>query len=56
MWSDAVEEKEKETWDEVMCFTLLELGAVLRGEEVPLVSLAGLLRFWEESTTSPSLT
>jgi hypothetical protein len=52
MWSEASDEKEKEMWEEVMCFALLEFGAVLRKEEVPLVLLSGLLGFWDKSTTS----
>lgn len=32
-----------------MCFMLLAFGAGLRGKEVPLVSLEGLLHFWEET-------
>jgi hypothetical protein len=38
--------------EEVMAFMLLEFGAVLRGEEVPLVSLARMLAFWEDCVTS----
>ena len=35
-----------------MVFVLTEMGAVLRGEEVPLILLTGLIDLWEESTTS----
>ena len=33
----------------MVCFMLLGLGAGLRGEEVPLVNLEGLLTFWMET-------
>ncbi len=32
-----------------MCFVLIAFGVGLRGEEVPLVSLKGLLHFWTET-------
>ncbi len=32
-----------------MCFMLIAFGAGLRGKEVPLVSLEGLLHFWQET-------
>jgi hypothetical protein len=32
--------------EDAVCFMLLGFGAGLRGEEVPLVSLEGLLTFW----------
>jgi hypothetical protein len=33
----------------MVIFMLVALGAGLRGEEVPLISLDGLLTFWDES-------
>ena len=33
------------------CFMPIAFGAGLRGEEVPLVSLEGLLQFWQEQET-----
>jgi len=35
--------------EDTVCFMLLGFGAGLRGEEVPLVSLEGLLTFWIET-------
>ena len=32
-----------------MCFILIGFGAGLRGEEVPLVLVGGLLHFWDET-------
>ena len=46
------EEKERLELEELMAFILLKFGAALRGEEVPLVSLAGMLAFSEECVTS----
>jgi hypothetical protein len=35
--------------EDTVCFMLLGFGSGLRGEEVPLVSLEGLLTFWKET-------
>jgi hypothetical protein len=35
--------------EDAVCFMLLGFGTGLRGEEVPLVSLEGLLTFWMET-------
>ncbi len=35
--------------EDTVCFTLIAFGAGLRGEEVPLVDLGGLLTFWMET-------
>jgi hypothetical protein len=35
--------------EEAVCFMLIAFGTGLRGEEVPLVSLEGLLNFWMET-------
>ena len=35
--------------EDTVCFMLLGFGARLRGEEVPLVNLEGLLMFWMET-------
>ena len=32
-----------------MCLMLIAFGVGLRGEEVPLASLEGLLQFWQET-------
>jgi hypothetical protein len=38
-----------EALEELACYVLIGFGVGLRGEEVPLVSLEGLLYFWEET-------
>ena len=53
LWYEADDELEKEKLEEFVCFMLLTFGAVLRGEEIPLVALRGLLDFWKETTTAP---
>ncbi len=35
--------------EDTVCFMLIAFGAGLRGEEVPLVDLGGLLNFWMET-------
>ena len=35
--------------EEVVCFMLIAFGLGLLGEEVPLVSLKGLLNFWQDT-------
>ena len=35
--------------EDAVCFRLIAFGTGLRGEEVPLVSLKGLLNFWMET-------
>jgi hypothetical protein len=35
--------------EDAVCFMLIAFGTGLRGEEVPLVSLEGLLHFWQET-------
>jgi hypothetical protein len=35
--------------EDAVCFMLIAFGAGLLGEEVPLMSLEGLLHFWEET-------
>ncbi len=37
--------------EDAVCFMLIGFGAGVRGEEVPLVSLEGLLNFWMETQT-----
>jgi hypothetical protein len=48
-WSEAQEETVKEDVENTVVFMLVALGAGLRGKEVPLLSLEGLLTFWEET-------
>jgi hypothetical protein len=40
--------------EDAVCFMLIAFGAGLRGEEVPLVSLEGLLQFWQETREGPA--
>jgi hypothetical protein len=48
-WAQAGETKIKSDIEEMMCYVLAEYCGDLRGEEVPLLSLKGLLHFWNES-------
>ena len=45
------EEKERKQVEEVACFVLASYAGGLRGEEVPLIYLRGMLEFWEEGRT-----
>lgn len=49
LWSKARNGKEKRKIANVMAFAVIGFCASLRGEEVPLVSLKGLMTFWEET-------
>ena len=40
---------EREELEELMAYVLIGFGVGLRGEEVPLVSLEGMVYFWEET-------
>ena len=44
-----------ETHEELVTFILIWFGAGLRGEEIPVVSLLGLLHFWDETRFDPDL-
>jgi hypothetical protein len=48
-WKNAVGTDRQVEIEDTVCFTLLAFGAGLRGEEVPLVDLEGLLTFWMET-------
>ena len=48
-WRWASGEEEKQDVEDLMSFVLMEFCGDLRGEEVTLLSLAGLLQFWEDS-------
>jgi hypothetical protein len=48
-WKLATEEGVKEELEDTICFMLAAFGAGLRGEEVPLMSMEGLLTFWTVS-------
>ena len=52
-WEASTNEDFRERLEEVMCFILIGCGAGLRGEEVPLTSLKGLLHFWKETQDDP---
>ena len=39
---------------ELACFVLAEYCAGLRGEEVPLISLSGMLQYWEATRVHPT--
>ena len=51
-WRSSRSEKNKESLEELMCYVLIGYGASLRGEEVPLTSMKGMLFFWEETQAS----
>jgi hypothetical protein len=48
-WAAAGSPKSKADVEDLMCYVLTEFCGNLRGEEVPLLSLKGLLHFWNES-------
>jgi hypothetical protein len=48
-WNSATEEGVKEELEDTICFMLAAFGAGLQGEEVPLLSMEGLLTFWTVS-------
>ena len=48
-WMNTTDQAHKEKLEELMCFILIGFGCSLRGEEVPLVSLRGLNKFWDET-------
>jgi hypothetical protein len=49
IWNSACTDTKRMEMEDTGCFMLIAFGAGLRGEEVPLVSLEGLLNFWEET-------
>ena len=46
-WVESELSSEKKSIEELATFVLAEYCAGLRGEEVPLISLAGMLQYWE---------
>lgn len=52
LWSTSTSASEMADLEDFMCFVLMEFCGDLRGEEVPLLSLAGILQFWEDSTSA----
>ena len=49
IWETARSDTKRVEMEDAVCFMLIAFGAGLRGEEVPLVSLEGLLHFWTET-------
>ena len=49
IWSLAHSAIKRTEMEDAVCFTLIAFGTGLWGEEVPLVSLEGLLNFWMET-------
>ncbi len=45
-WHLSLDEEMRENLEDTVCFMLAAMGAGLRGEEVPLLSMEGLLTFW----------
>ena len=52
-WNRSGCEIERKEIEEVVTFMLLSFCAALRGEEVPLVEIGGLLKFWKETKEGP---
>ena len=48
-WHLLVRDNAREELKDMVVFMLATLGAGLRGEDMPLISLDGLLTFWDES-------
>ena len=53
MWEKSLDETEKKRLEELMSYVIMEFCGNLRGEEVPRLSLSGLLTFWEETIAAP---
>jgi hypothetical protein len=49
IWGTACTDAKRMEMEDAVCFMLIAFGAGLQGEEVPLVSLKGLLQFWLET-------
>jgi hypothetical protein len=49
IWEMARSDTKRVEMEDAVCFMLIAFGAGLRGEEVQLVSLEGLLHFWMET-------
>ena len=52
-WRQSLSEAERKMIEDTVCFMLIAFGAGLRGEEIPLVSLEGLLAFWMSTRAEP---
>ncbi len=49
IWASACLDTKRIEMEDAICFMLIAFGVGLRGEEVPLVLLEGLLHFWAET-------
>jgi len=49
-WKKSKTEKEKTLIEETMCFITLGFLLSLRGEEIPLINLQGLIEYWSSGT------
>ncbi len=49
IWASARLDTKRMEMEDAICFMLIAFGVGLRGEEVPLVLLEGLLHFWVET-------
>ena len=52
-WMSAKEEATRKELEDTMCFALFGYLNGLRGEEIPLVSLRGMLHFWNAGAQDP---
>ena len=52
-WERSTSQSRHETIEELISFVLIGFGAGLRGEEVPLVLLQGLLNFSDGTRSDP---
>ena len=50
-WRHSNKEAHRERLEKLMCYVLIGFGAGLRGEEIPLVLLKGLLFFWDKTNS-----
>jgi hypothetical protein len=52
-WRQSPSKVDRKMIEDTICFILITFGAGLRGEEVPLVLLEGLLIFWMDTRAGP---
>ena len=55
-WLATEDPRERREIENVLAFVVIGYGASLRGEEVPLASIRGILAFWEENVGQGFLT
>ena len=53
IWNASASPKEQEAVEELMVFICIRFGADLRGKEVTLASLKGMLHFWSKTKSDP---